>query len=724
MSRMQEVPLVGGAYSDDTRPWSVQDTVNLIPVYAEKEGTRSPKMLRCAPGFSDFADTGTNAPIRGMRNVEGLFLVVSGTTLFSIATNGAVKALGTIPGTGRVVMAHNQITNGNEVAIPGTSGYVYNTVTGVLQRITDEGFPGAVTFDYIDSYITFIEPGRRFAGFSDLADAMEYNTLDRVEAEGAPDKLVGQIVTHREWWLFGERTIEPFTNTGASQGTFQRSGGTVMEVGAASPYAISRLDNSVFWLGSDGVVYRANGFSPQRISTYPIEQAIARCTWETAFSFTYEDRGHKIFYLTFQDGQTWGYDVATQEWHRRQSKGLDRWRINDLVRWNGKWIAGDYSNGKLYELDWNVQTEAGVEMERMRVSGVLSDEQNPIIVNAVELVFDTGQPQKAPVIPPLNISGNAPNGAIGQAYEFTYTSSGGTPPRTFSITAGMLPAGLSFNTATGEITGTPTTEETQAFTVMVTDAKGRTATVGDSIQIMPLSLQNEILADEPIIYLPLNEAAGSQATDLSGNGYHGTYTGAYEHSAESLRPLGRSVRVGQVDGQEGWVTIPDGDYSDVFATDHWSVEVIFRSTGFVSTGQSAYTVCGKIFNFSLGRGTFFMFFSQNLIHDFAGKSAGNDLGQEVGLTTILPTSDTHIATLVRDGTNLYLYVDGELIEQSGVDIDYHAFSNEQPITIGGVDGPGSDALLYQFHGYISDFQFYGKSLSAERVAVHAEAAGL
>lgn len=485
MTRWTPAPIVGGAYNDDTRPFSVQDTVNLIPVLAEREGTRSASMLRCAPGLSDFCDLGTQAPVRGMRNVEGLLLAVSGTSLFSVGPKGEKVNIGVIPGVGRVSMSHNQITGGNEVAIAnGTSGYVYNTVTAQLQRITDEGFPGAVTFDYIDSYITFIEPGRRFAGTSDLADALSYNTLDREEAEGSPDKLVGQIVSHREWWLFGERTIEPYINTGAATGTFQRASGTVMEVGAASPYAISRLDNSVFWLGSDDVVYRASGYVPERISTHPIEQAISRCNRSTAFAFTYEDRGHKIFYLTFQDGHTWGFDVATKEWHRRESKGLSRWRINDLVHWNGKWIAGDYSNGKLYEVDWDVQTESGVEMERMRVTGVLSDDQNPIIVNAVELVFDTGQPQKDAVVIPLSLSGDLPGGIRGSLMPaYAYSSSGGKPPVAFSISAGALPTGRTMDIFGVVAESIPTVAGSFAWTVTGVDSEGSVAHLPDSAVI-------------------------------------------------------------------------------------------------------------------------------------------------------------------------------------------------------------------------------------------------
>lgn len=395
--RWKPAPVIGGAYSDDAKAWSVQDTVNYIPEMAEKEGTRSPSILRGAPGMKLFTTLNTHAAIRGMHNVEGLLLVVSGTGLFRIYPNGAYTLIGTIPGVERVSMAHNQITGGNQVAIAnGTAGYVYTTTTGTLAQIADSGFPGSISFDFVDSYITGIEPGRRFAFTSELADATSYNTLDRYEAEGSPDKLVGQIVTHREWWLFGERTIEPYVNTGDNTGTFQRSSGTVIEIGAASRSAICQMDNAVFWLGDDGVVYRANGYTPIRISTHAIEQAISRTNKAQAFAFTYEDHGHQIFYLTFPDGMTWGYDAASGEWHRRQSHGLDRWRVNALVLWNGLWIAGDYTNGSLYTLDWALQSEAGSVMQRRRVTGVLSDNQNRVTVNGVALVFDTGMGGETP----------------------------------------------------------------------------------------------------------------------------------------------------------------------------------------------------------------------------------------------------------------------------------------------------------------------------------------
>lgn len=389
--RWQPFQIVGGSYADETRPWSLQETVNYIPVSAERNGTRSASMLKSAPGFTQFCDLGTNAPIRGAHNAEGLFLAVSGSTLFSVSPTGVATNLGTIPGVGRVSMAHNQIAGGNQIAIAnGLGGYVYDTVKGTLSQITDDGFPGAICFDYVDSYIVGVEPGKRFWFTSDLADATSYNTLDEYEAEGAPDKIMGLIVTHREVWVMGQRTIEPFQDDGSSTGTFQRAYGMVMERGLASTFATGLLDNSVFWLGDDGVVYRANGYQPLRVSTFPIEEAIAQYNLSQAFAFTFEDEGHKIFYLTFPDGHTWGYDVATGEWHRRESYGLDRWRLNTLTSWNGGWYGGDYSNGKIYALDWNVQSENGAPMEKRRISSWLADNGNRLILDGIQLIVDTG----------------------------------------------------------------------------------------------------------------------------------------------------------------------------------------------------------------------------------------------------------------------------------------------------------------------------------------------
>jgi large repetitive protein len=77
-----------------------------------------------------------------------------------------------------------------------------------------------------------------------------------------------------------------------------------------------------------------------------------------------------------------------------------------------------------------------------------------------------------------------PNAQTETAYASQVTSTGGTAPVTWSIASGALPTGLALNTATGAITGTPTTAGTVSFTVRVTDAAGAVATRSLSISVV------------------------------------------------------------------------------------------------------------------------------------------------------------------------------------------------------------------------------------------------
>ncbi|WP_396615502.1 packaged DNA stabilization protein [Lysobacter soli] len=481
MSRWQPWDIIDGSYADDTRPWSSQEAVNYLLVPAEQGGTLSSKKLVGVPGLIEFCDLGTNSPVRGTWNAEGTFLAVSGNTLFKVAPDGTKITIGTVPGVGRVCFAHNKLASGaHQVVIANvSSGYVYNTGDNSFVQITDPAFPGAVNVGFVDGYIAFNDPFGRFWGTSDLQNALSYNSLDRYDAESQPDPILGVAVSHREVNAFGTRTGEFFRNTGAQTGTFQRVDGAETEVGIANAYSWALLDNTVYWLGNDGLVYRyVNGHLPQIVSNGPIATLISERNIAEAFAFTWEDRKHKVFYLTFPDGETIGYDVWTDRWHRRQSYGMERWRINTLTKFQGNdWIAGDFTNGKLYRLDWNVHHEAGKPLVARRRFPVAADGGNALLVNAIKLMFNTGQGSS---IPELGLSGNFPNGVYLDSGTFQYTTSGGIAPITFSLASGSLPPGAVLNEATGQVAYTFTGTGTFNWTVRATDAFGQTAELPDS----------------------------------------------------------------------------------------------------------------------------------------------------------------------------------------------------------------------------------------------------
>lgn len=109
------------------------------------------------------------------------------------------------------------------------------------------------------------------------------------------------------------------------------------------------------------------------------------------------------------------------------------------------------------------------------------------------------------------------DGQTGSAYSEFLIANEGTLPFTWAVSAGVLPAGLSLDTSTGEIAGTPSTDQTQAFTVVVTDANQQSDSAALSITITEPPMGGSVLDGYSV-------ASGSQnlnfiSSDLSGIAY-------------------------------------------------------------------------------------------------------------------------------------------------------------------------------------------------------------
>jgi len=111
-------------------------------------------------------------------------------------------------------------------------------------------------------------------------------------------------------------------------------------------------------------------------------------------------------------------------------------------------------------------------------------EVNNPLINAIEII-QTGLPSTGPASaasasvtpnasPTLNFPA-PPAGPVGVAYSDQLAVTGGTSPFTWSVSAGTLPPGLTLS-ASGLLSGTPTTVGSSTFTVRVVDANNQSAT--------------------------------------------------------------------------------------------------------------------------------------------------------------------------------------------------------------------------------------------------------
>ena len=357
--------------------WSGAELVNC---YAEKADgdKREDFAVIPSPGLTEWATVGTG-PIRGSIVCAGVLYVVSGGTLFSVASDGTATSRGTIAGSDPARMACNY----DEVCIAADgTGYVYSG--GTLQT--------PVPFDvsdvcYADGYIAWIIKDSEQFIISSLDDALTYDAADIASVEGAPDDLVGMINDHREIHFYGGKTGEIFYNSGAAFFPFERQGNAFIERGCFDRDSIVKIDGSVMFMGDDRIVYTLNGYIPQRLSTHSIEYYLRDATYARGWTYTLE--GHK-FYVLEVDAGTFLFDRATGAWHKRGSYNSAWWRCNGAVEAYGQTLLTDRDAGVIYTVSNDVYDEVGDAIRMEITLPTLEFARRLVTMYSLEVTTETG----------------------------------------------------------------------------------------------------------------------------------------------------------------------------------------------------------------------------------------------------------------------------------------------------------------------------------------------
>lgn len=376
-----QTPILGQAYVARSVNAADNRMVNLYPEPLPTPEGKTSGFLNRAPGLRKLATVGTG-PIRGLWAYGDYGYAVSGDRLYRIDSTWNVQPIGLIAGTGQVSM----VDNGTQLFIATNPvSYIYDAASEELAQITDIDFPGAVTVGYLDGYFIFQEPNSQRFWTSELLDGTQIDPLSFASAEGMPDNLVSLFVDHREVWLFGTQSVEVWYNAGLEGFPLARIQGAVNEFGCAATFSVAKMDNSLFWLGADqrghGIVFRANGYAGQRISTHAVEYAIQSYdVISDAIAFTYQQDGHSFYVLTFPSAQaTWVYDAATNAWHERAGFAngqFIRHRANCQMFYSEEVVVGDFQNGNIYAYDLDQFSDGDFAQKWLRSWRALPTNQN------------------------------------------------------------------------------------------------------------------------------------------------------------------------------------------------------------------------------------------------------------------------------------------------------------------------------------------------------------
>jgi hypothetical protein len=312
---------------------------------------------------------------------------------------------------------HTILLNRN---LPNATDVVWETAQGAqVDGVSGAFLDGYFIVNRVPTPGVAGDPGRQI-NISALNDGTRWSTLDFAVKEGSADYINSILADNEELWLFGNDSIEIWSDVGASPFPLQRIAGAMIREGIVAAYAPCSVGLSVCYLagGHSGqtIAYRAQGLQPQRISTHAQEaewnQANYR-VWD-AVSYAYSENGHVFWVINFwNNGRTWVYDLTEGLWHERAGWNpatvsytkYAPWYHTFLPQWgqNGTHIVGDPATGILYQQSLNYTDDNGALIQYTRAFPHLIGENQFHYDHRLELLMEMGAQTPSAPLPVIGL---------------------------------------------------------------------------------------------------------------------------------------------------------------------------------------------------------------------------------------------------------------------------------------------------------------------------------
>lgn len=393
MATTIEVPIVGQSYH--LKDWAVdcQRTLNLYPQVVESGNSPQVTALMPTPGLIEKYKL--EGQVRGLYPIGAGILAVVGLELYLLAESA--ELIGTVLGADAVHFADNRI---DVLIVSDNYTYSYNLSNKTLKPISGGGFLGATDVCFLDSRFIVLNPDSDQFQWSGLLNT-EFTALSYATAEASSDKLVRIFIQNGQLWLLGERTTEIWHSTGDADLPFSRVSGAYINCGCLAKNSLAQFGTSLVWLSQtdvgQGQVVMTEGYQIKRISNHAMEQEFQSYSrLDDAIAYSYQQEGHAFYLISFPTAnKTWCFDGSTGMWHERSyyndKSEHERHRSQVHCFFKGKHYVGDHSNGIVYELSLEEETDNGRLIMRERVTPVLNPQAQRLIFDELEVFIQSGQ---------------------------------------------------------------------------------------------------------------------------------------------------------------------------------------------------------------------------------------------------------------------------------------------------------------------------------------------
>lgn len=356
--------VTGPSYQSRSRPLSSQQTKNWYPQFSNQG--KEEYVLMPFPGLKLLGSA--SGKDRGFHRMAEILYQVKGTSLYEVDSQGNHTLRGSIPGTGRAIMADDGI---NMFIVTDLKVWQYSTDTNTITEVTDPNITGAKSVDFINNQFLYTKD--KFTTVSDVGNGASASGLNIVGEETLPDDLVRDYVFDEVIYRCGVRSVVGWYNSGIGSPPIEKLQGRIFTVGLAAIHSIAETDEAFYWLGDDNSIYRGAAGRKDRISTDAISNQISEfniISDATGSVMTFE--GQNFYCLTFpSENKTFILSeiLESNGWFEISSGTSDgKYQGSSFIGAYGKTIVADESNGNIYELDLDTYMNNSEVLQRTRVT--------------------------------------------------------------------------------------------------------------------------------------------------------------------------------------------------------------------------------------------------------------------------------------------------------------------------------------------------------------------
>lgn len=381
------MPTLNIGTSSYTRPNAQLPSARVENYYWEKAVTSENGAVWIPRPALELWRVGTGA-LRGLfrqsGTLNGDLVAVIGTNAYRIASDGSSTDLGTVGGSGRVSIAGAL----SGVLIANGEKLLYSTGVPLIELTIP--FTKPISVSYLDGFWQCVA-GDTFKRYwaSDLSPTV-WDALNFDAAGEKTDPLIATVVVGGRLWDIGENTIEFRYSTGDNTAPFAVEKGRTYQRGCLARDSIVSIDNTVFWVGDDRIIYRGGSSVPEALSDNYLSELIAAVNSSDVYATGFAWEGHVFYCLTIGNQGTYLYDVTTQKWSKWSTYGKDRWLTSITCQgFDNKPLVGDVETGNLYTLNGNKYSDGDLPIVGIVSAGALLKAQR-ISINMLRVEMAVG----------------------------------------------------------------------------------------------------------------------------------------------------------------------------------------------------------------------------------------------------------------------------------------------------------------------------------------------